>query len=549
MNRTGPDDCELPPPARTSTSRSGVDGMKTANGTSWDGREPLAPSESAGTASPDERPPPPSDVGCWDTRRCIRADGSGWLERSRSLKNQHPQQVPQKGATIGTLRTPRGHDSPSLAELPFTVVVGAFSIIVVDVPRLVQLGPVTLWGAITLLVAVLIILLLPGYAMGALRPLSVGETEAARTRIPWTMWCFVAYVSISLVIVAANGDTGSETIQNACVYLIFAGAIAIAADARSFTLLLYGWAIMRNASVVFAYLALAVSIQGLVLSTSVADNSRFLFGPRSMTIIGLIALAIVIPGIPSNNWVRFAPFAMVTAMALSLSRTGTAIGFALLVFLVLRGRGAARAKPAGRLFKATVMLLVVMVSAYLLVILYAPFRDRFLGGDKGLTLGGVTISTQGRAKLWELVWSRSYDNWLLGHGVGSASKLVNEYVPGLGHPHNDYLRLYFDFGVVGVALFIAGYITLIWRILRNARRSDHPLHWAAFIALVAIALVAITDNPFAYPFVMLPLGSLVGLSLGLTRFYPADRGRAAGAKKLESPAEGSNLIAAREARP
>ena len=45
--------------------------------------------------------------------------------------------------------------------------------------------------------------------------------------------------------------------------------------------------------------------------------------------------------------------------------------------------------------------------------------------------------------------------------MGSASQLVGETFTGLDQPHNEYLRFYFDYGVVGLALFIAGYLSLL----------------------------------------------------------------------------------------
>jgi O-antigen ligase len=433
------------------------------------------------------------------------------MQSPRQRQAIHPVVRP-----IPSARPVERPDRPGIAELPFTVVVGAISMVLVGVPRYVQFGPMSLSGALTLLVASLTLCLLPASGINAaLRPQPLGAAETARTSVPWPIWGFLLFLSVSLLMTTLIGGIASEPIQNASVYLSFIGAIAFAAAVKSSSLVLRGWDLMWNVSTWFAYLALAAAALGM---TSV-------FSTRAMAIVGVVALAVVIPGTPRNSWMKFAPFAIVAATALSLSRTSTAVGLALLVFLVLRGKRAEGGKPGGRLFKAIFMLLAAAVSAYLLVVYYAPFRDRFLVGDNALKVGDLAISTMGRRRMWEMVLSNASDSWLLGHGVGTASQLINEYFPGLGHPHNEYLRLYFDFGIVGLALFVVGYLGLAWRVLRSARKTDHPLHWAAFIALFGIALVAITDNPFVYPFVMLPLGSLVGLSLGLTRFELSHRCR------------------------
>lgn len=429
------------------------------------------------------------------------------------------RQVPQAvGASASSNVPVEIADRPSIGELPFTVAIGAFWIVLVDAPRLIQLGPVTLSGAFTLLVAALTLCLLPGYAVNsALRMQSPCAIEPPMSRIPWAMWAFLLLLAVSFTTTTFTSGITSEAIQNTCVYLTFVGAIGFASTSKSTAIVLRGWELMRTLFTCFAYFALAITVLEQVVAPGSVDNSRFIFTPRSMAMVGLIALAVVIPGVPRNTWMKFAPFALVIAMALSLSRTSTVIGLALLVFFVLRDGRATYGKPGGRLFKGISVLVVVAVSVILLILYYAPFRDRFVGGDNAWDVGGVSISTQGRAKVWEFVLSNSYDHWLFGHGVGSASQLVSDNFR-LNHPHNEYIRLYYDFGFVGLSLFVVGFAGLGWLTYRNARRTDSPIHWAAFIALIGVSVVAITDNPFVYPFVMLPIGSLVGISIALSRF-------------------------------
>lgn len=401
----------------------------------------------------------------------------------------------------------RGH--PGIAELPFTVVVGAFWMVLVAAPRYIQLGPITMSGALTILVAALTLCMLPAYAVNAaIRTKVSGVGTSTRPRLPWAMWGFMLLLFGSFAITALSGAINTDSIQNASVYLSFVGAIVFAAAIDSPAVVLRGWELMRTISTWAAYLMLAMSALGLTI-----------LAERAMAMVGLIVLAVVIPGTPRNTWMKLAPYAAVAGMTLSLSRTSTVIGLAFLAFLVLRTQRANGGQGGGgRIFKAMLMSASVAASAFALVVYYTPFRDRFLVGDDALQVGDLNISTQGRARLWEVLLSNSSDGWLFGNGIGSASALIAERIPGQSHPHNEYLRLFFDFGFIGVSLFALGYLALMWRVFKNARRTDHPVHWAAFIALLGISLIAITDNPFVYPFVMLPLGSLVGLSLALAHF-------------------------------
>jgi hypothetical protein len=398
--------------------------------------------------------------------------------------------------------------------------------LLVAAPREIQFGPVSVTGGLTLLVAVLALCLLPGHILGSALENSPAAPAPSGTRVPWTLWAFFLFSTISFINVAMSGRADVSSVQQICIYISFFGSIVLAAAATSPLLVEKGWNLLRTVSTWFAYLAFLVSVLGV--GPVAADKP----GPaRAMAIVGLVVLAIVIPGVAENKWIQFSPFAMVAAMGLTLSRTATVIGLASLVFLVLRGQRSARGTVGGRFFKSAFLIAAISASAYWLVVDYAPFRDRFLIGDNAWKVGDLNISTQGRFQIWQTVLSHAEDNRVFGHGVGAASRLVTLYYPGLDHPHDEYLRFYFDFGIVGAALFFIGYATLGWRVWLNARLSDHPLHWSAFIALLGVALAAVTDNPFVYPFVMLPLGSLIGLSLARARFerievYPLDVGQA-----------------------
>jgi len=184
----------------------------------------------------------------------------------------------------------------------------------------------------------------------------------------------------------------------------------------------------------------------------------------------------------------------------------------------------------GRLAKAYLFLAGGVLAAALTFMFYPPLRSRFLGGDKALSYGDLSFSTSGRSKIWELLLSEQ-DHWLLGNGLGAAAQLVQERTQ-IDHPHNEYLRFYFDFGMIGLSLFVLGYLLLVWRVFTNARRTDHPLHWGTFAALLGIGVLAFTDNCFVYPYVVLTLGSLAGMSLALSRFEFTNSQQAAGKAQL-----------------
>jgi O-antigen ligase len=147
-------------------------------------------------------------------------------------------------------------------------------------------------------------------------------------------------------------------------------------------------------------------------------------------------------------------------------------------------------------------------------------HERFFGLDASMQVGGVAVNASGRTAMWSLLWDNAVTEPILGHGLASSSLLIDKYFPGLGHPHNDYLRFFHDFGVVGLGLWLAFYVYLGIVLFARARRAararsaDAPVHLVALLGLVGLGLTMATDNSVSYVFVMAPLAVMIGCSLG-----------------------------------
>lgn len=84
---------------------------------------------------------------------------------------------------------------------------------------------------------------------------------------------------------------------------------------------------------------------------------------------------------------------------------------------------------------------------------------------------------------------------LFGMGIGHADAVVRNAV-GLTNPHNDWLKLRFDYGYVGLAVFA----WLFYRLFRDSRLG--------LIMLVYTSILFITDNVFVYVFYFIPAAIL-----------------------------------------
>ncbi len=107
----------------------------------------------------------------------------------------------------------------------------------------------------------------------------------------------------------------------------------------------------------------------------------------------------------------------------------------------------------------------------------------------------------GRDLMWERLWSGVKEQPWLGHG-GNASgdDLLAAGFP-TRLPHNDWLRILFDYGIVGCALYIGAIILQIvhgWRWAAHASPSTRVLLYAAISAFVPYMVVMFTDNILIY---------------------------------------------------
>jgi O-antigen ligase len=201
---------------------------------------------------------------------------------------------------------------------------------------------------------------------------------------------------------------------------------------------------------------------------------------------------------------------------LSLSRTGFAV--ALLAFVGAMF-GLRSVRGAGRTL-ATLLAVAALVAAGLHFA--NPFAARFNEPDAIVLPGGIRLSVSGRGTLWQATWESALQSPIIGNGVGSARGPVSAVLPGSTHPHNDYLRVFHDLGVVGIVLLVAGLGSAALAAARSLRRGvarpgfSPAVHLASLLAVVVLALEMVTDNSLVYPFVIIPVGVIVGASLANT---------------------------------
>ncbi|MCL6733479.1 O-antigen ligase family protein [Streptomyces neyagawaensis] len=320
-----------------------------------------------------------------------------------------------------------------------------------------------------------------------------------RARLPLPLWGFAALAAASAV-----QEQTSAGVQNALVYLSFVALTALAATWTSAgsPLLLLRW--VRAAAVVGAlgYLT-TVAFRG--------PGAHGFYPARVYGEVVWIGMAAAVPIAKRSRAGFVVPALLLTACLLSLSRTATAV--CALMFLALAAVGRGRRE----LIRVVALAGVMSYAAVWLITEFQPLRNRFMENDNE-AVGGFVIGTTGRSKMWEITWSSIKESPWLGHGVGDAQQLITDHIPLLTHPHNDYLRLWNDVGVIGMGLWVSAVLLLMrgavrrWRTAATA--ADRAIHQAALLCLIGLSLNAFTSNSLVYIFVAVPVAVIVGTSLG-----------------------------------
>jgi hypothetical protein len=212
-----------------------------------------------------------------------------------------------------------------------------------------------------------------------------------------------------------------------------------------------------------------------------------------------------------GKWYALVLIALVVA---TLSRTATAIALGLLLPLRFIGAGWRRgmlALAAGS---------VLFLSAVLLI---APLGRRFFFLERPGSLGEVAvaegINTMGRSTMWAITWTGALERPVFGHGAGAVRQLMQTTLE-LDHPHNDYLKILYDSGAVGLAALVVGCLMAIARHGRYWKHADErgdresaKYHMTAFLAAISFAGSLLTDNVLVYTFVTVPTFVLMGISV------------------------------------
>jgi O-antigen ligase len=153
----------------------------------------------------------------------------------------------------------------------------------------------------------------------------------------------------------------------------------------------------------------------------------------------------------------------------------------------------------------------------------SAFQARFFYSGSG-TLTDVLqgkVDTSGRFEAWPDVWNEAWRHPIQGSGIGSTHAFVSHIWDDVNLVHCDFLRVGFELGLVGVALFILVFSWQTWDLWRGTRTTSgwtRAAFGGALMGMIVFWVNAATDNPLGYNlWYMDPLFALIGAAYGVAR--------------------------------
>ena len=124
------------------------------------------------------------------------------------------------------------------------------------------------------------------------------------------------------------------------------------------------------------------------------------------------------------------------------------------------------------------------------------------GTLEDMRLSNPDLFTAGRSRLWDLIREEIRVKPVWGHGANASERFVLSVTWGtLTHPHNDWLRLLYDYGFIGTFIFAFCLVWQVIHLLNRAKRTSGEsriLLYAGASSFLPFVLLMFTDNIILY---------------------------------------------------
>ncbi|MEX1133521.1 MAG: O-antigen ligase family protein [Acidimicrobiia bacterium] len=247
---------------------------------------------------------------------------------------------------------------------------------------------------------------------------------------------------------------------------------------------------------------MALAAVGLILIPDPAPIDALI--PNRMLGMGVIALVVVFwHGPRSRTQVLLAGM---LALGIGVSSGSRMASF--VTFLLLLTAPGLRIPKAGRVLGATLVVFIFVLASTT-----TAFQERWSESDAGALLEVITfqdLDSSGRFDVWPEIL-KTCGATILGNGAGAADLYSRAANPNFPEPHNEYIRVWCDTGIIGSILlwgFLASVASGAVAGLRLGAVGGWA-HEAALQMLVSLLLMSTTDNPLTTSMLFMVPAALV----------------------------------------
>jgi O-antigen ligase len=176
----------------------------------------------------------------------------------------------------------------------------------------------------------------------------------------------------------------------------------------------------------------------------------------------------------------------------------------------------------------------IIIFTILAVLYVVDFPiPKWTGGTIGMKSFIAELPNEERVQFWLDAWKMLKDNslaaWIVGNGIGSIQVSFPKYLfPGYIsiHPHNYFLEVLHENGIVGFVLIFGGLGYLMFMITKMARKTRNKRYsiflWCIIAAFLIWFILCGLNFPVYTTYTTYPLGFILGTMLVIVARIPHD---------------------------
>ncbi len=157
-----------------------------------------------------------------------------------------------------------------------------------------------------------------------------------------------------------------------------------------------------------------------------------------------------------------------------------------------------------KLMKRLVLAAMIVIAGYSFFLTERVQQKTFYSGSgsfQDIRWDNPNLATSGRRYIWDHMQGQIDSRPWFGHGANASEPFVLKLTGAMTHPHNDWLRLLYDYGYVGTVIFSFCMLWQMVHLLRTGMKTagvTRILFYAGASSFLAFCLFMSTDNIILY---------------------------------------------------